>query len=385
MLDQTEQLKILRDLIQIQSPNGNEITVSKYIGQLFDKYGIHYRLDAFGDRRADLVAQIGNEESTKILGFTGHQDTVSVSNPDQWQHDPFSAAVVGDQVFGRGAADMKSGLAAQIIALIDLKQAGLPKHGQIRFIATAGEEYGTPGAFRLNDQHVVDDVAALVVGEPTSGQVVYAHSGSINYRVKSFGQATHSSTPQKGINAISGLNQFINREATLFDQTPIDPFFGHVQHIITMIKGGEQVNIIPAAAELSGNIRPTESFNNDAVIRTLKQAVVDINAASHYRLEFSLIHNFFSVETDPQNGFVQLAKQAATAHFTDRQVDLLTINGATDASVFVQANPQMPVVVLGPDAWAEAHQTDEFTTISSFRRTIGTYEQLAQDYFHEFD
>ena len=98
-------------------------------------------------------------------------------------------------------------MAAQAIALIELAQAGAFP-GRVRFLATAGEEFGTPGANRLAAQGQATDLAALLVGEGTSGNVVYAHAGSINYRLTSQGKAAHSSTPERGVNALAPLVSF---------------------------------------------------------------------------------------------------------------------------------------------------------------------------------
>ncbi len=380
-MEKAEQLQILKDLVQIQTPNGNEVAVSEYIGHLFDRYHIKYQIDRFGDHRANLVAEIGDHESDQVLSFEGHQDTVAVSNPEQWDHQPFEPFVDGDKLYGRGSADMKSGLAAEVIALIELVTSEQPIKGTVRLIATAGEEYGTPGANRLNDKGIVKDVSAMVVGEPTSGQIVYAHSGSLNYQIKSYGKAVHSSIPEQGINAIVGLSTYIERESDIFSQAGQDPFLGEVKHSVTMINGGEQVNIIPDYATLYGNVRPTLAFDNDHVIAAIKQAVAQINEKTDYQLEFSLIHNFRPVETDPQNSFVQLVKRATESTYQDRQPALTTINGATDASVFIKGNPEMAVVILGPDAWDIAHQTNEYTTLTSFYETIQAYKEIVGRYF----
>lgn len=375
-------LKVLTDLLKIHTPNGNEIEVAQYIGKLFDQAGISYHIDSFGDRRANLVAEIGDKQTDDVLVLTGHQDTVTIPRPEQWQHDPFGAEIVGDRLYGRGAADMKSGLAAQILTLIELVKEGVSIPGTVRFIATAGEEFGTPGANRLNDQGIAKDVNAMVVGESSNGNVVYAHSGSFNYEIISHGKSTHSSTPQLGINAISGLNTYIDAEAHLFDQAPVDDYLGKVQHSVTLIKGGDQVNIIPEYAELYGNIRPTLAFDNQHVVDAIEAKVAEINKTTDYQLEFKVIHSWHPVETDPQSRFVQLALASVKANFEGRDVDLKTYNGATDASVFTKSNPNMDVIVLGPDEETVVHQTDEYTTISSYLSIIDTYKTIVSNYFN---
>ena len=375
----TEKVQILKDLIAINSVNGNELEVAQYLHKLLKKYGIESKIEEFGDQRANLVAELGNKASQKILGITGHMDTVAV-NEKEWQYSPFTATIIGDKLYGRGSSDMKSGLAAQIISLIELKEAGqLPQNGKIRLIITAGEEYGTPGANRLQDQNIAQDLSALLVGEPTGGNIIFAHSGSMNYEVVSEGHAFHSSKPEKGINAIQGLVEFITREKDLFNDIEKDPYLGELKHSITIIEGGNQVNIIPDKASLKGNIRPTAIFPNQKVIERLENLVNEINQNSDYKLTLNVFQSFQPITTKPENDFVQLALRAAKNNFKDPKLDI--INGATDASVFTLRRPDLPVVVLGPDKWNQAHKTNEYTTLSSYLATIKTYKEIIRDFF----
>lgn len=381
-MERAERIQILTDLIKINSVNGNEIEVANYLHDLFKRHGIDAKVDAFGDKRANLIVDLG--QSDQVLGITGHMDTVALGDLSEWKHQPLAAEIDGDKLYGRGAADMKSGLAAQVIALIELYEAG-KINGHVRFIATAGEEYGTPGANRLEAAGIAQDLSALLVGEPTGGNVVYAHSGSYNYRIVSTGKSVHSSAPERGVNALEGLIDYCVDERTLFDDVKKDPYLGDVKHSVTIIKGGDQVNTIPDSAELRGNIRPTRVFNNDQVTARIKQEVAKLNQHTSAQLHFEILNDWWPVASDPQSDFVQTvlsdAKQAFANCEGHATPELKTINGATDASVFVKHNQDLPVIVLGADEWTVAHQVDEFTTISSYLATIETYKQVIQDFF----
>jgi succinyl-diaminopimelate desuccinylase len=379
-MEASPEVKVLQDLIQIHSTNGNEVEVAKYLQKLLAAHGITATVDEFGDRRANLTAQVGAGTDKRILGLTGHMDTVAVSDPKSWHHDPFAGSIVGDKVYGRGAADMKSGLAAQVLALIKLKEADRLPAGTVKLIATAGEELGTPGAFRLAKQGVADDLDALVVGEPTGGNVIFAHSGSLNYSVESIGKSAHSSMPARGVNAITGLLKYVEAESHLFDDAPEDPYLGKVQHSVTVIEGGGQINTIPDHAKLEGNIRPTAAFNNQAVADRLNAAIDKINHQTPYQLKLDIFWDYHPISTDPASDFVQSALGFAKQHYP-HPVKMDIINGATDASVFTVDRPDLPVIVLGSDAWDEAHQTDEFTTIPSFLATIQTYQDIIVNFF----
>lgn len=379
-MDKEKQAKILKDLIQINSVNGNEIDVAAYLAKLFEQYGFKTEIDAFGDRRANLIVEFGSDSSKRVLGVTGHMDTVAIGNCNNWHHDPFGAETQGDRLYGRGAADMKSGLAAQVIALIELKESGWQPDGKIRFIATAGEEYGTPGANRLEERGIAKDLDALIVGEPTGGNIVYATSGSYNYQVICKGRSAHSSMPERGVNAVSGLARFIELEDRLFDNVPLDQYLGSVKHSITILKAGDQVNTIPDHAELRGNIRPTRAFDNQKVTQRLNQAIDYLNQTTDYQLSLNILNDWWPIATDPQNELVKLALTASKNSY-QKDPELTIINGATDASVFVKHRPELPVIVLGADEWSRAHQVDEYTTWSSYFATISAYRTIMRDFF----
>lgn len=381
-MEDKEKIKILQDLIQINSVNGNELEVAEYLHKLFAKSNLEAKIDDFGNKRANLVLDIGQGE--KILGLTGHMDTVALGNEDKWSYPPLEAKIDSDRLYGRGAADMKSGLAALAIAIIELSNSReIPGH--IRFIATAGEEYGTPGANRLRDLGVAKDLDALVVGEATNGDIIYAHSGSFNYRIVSHGKSVHSSTPELGNNALDALVDFAAIERTLFDDVPRDPYLGELKHSVTILNVGEQVNTIPDEGELYGNIRPTSAFNNKQIIERLKSAVDEVNDKNGAKLTFELIHDWYPVVSNPEDDFVQTALTVSQEVFSNyvegKQPELITMNGATDASVFVKDNTNLPVIILGPGESNVSHQIDEYTTISSYLALVEIYKQIILRYF----
>lgn len=381
-MNKEERTQVLADLVKINSVNGNELAVANYLHDLFARYGITATVWPFDGQRANLTAEIGVGEP--ILGITGHMDTVALGDEDRWDYPPLAATIVGDRLYGRGAADMKSGLAAQVIALIELHDTARFK-GHVRFIATAGEEYGTPGANRLEVAGVAKDLSALVVGEPTGGNVIYAHSGSYNYRIVSTGQSVHSSEPERGRNALAPLIDFALAERKLFSDAQNDPYLGPLKHSVTIVRGGEQVNTIPDYAELWGNVRPTMAFDNDRVTDRLQATVNHLNQRGANHLILEVVHSWRPVASDPNSTFVKQAlrasQQAFSAHPAHAKPALGIIHGATDASVFVKHHHDLPVILLGADDWNLSHQVNEYTTLSSFTATVAAYKQLIQDYF----
>jgi succinyl-diaminopimelate desuccinylase len=201
VMQEEQKLSILKDIIAIQSVNDHEKDVAVYLKQLFDETGIKNDILPLGDSktRANLVAEIGNGKP--VLAISGHMDVVEV-DADRWDTDPFTLTEKDGNLYGRGATDMKAGLVAMVIAMLELKESGAKIPGTIRLLATAGEEVGMPGAKAFKDQGYMDDVDALLITEPSGiYRAIYANKGELNVTVKSAGKAAHSSMPYLGNNA----------------------------------------------------------------------------------------------------------------------------------------------------------------------------------------
>ena len=156
-----EYLKILADLIKIKSVNDHELEVAEYLKDLFQKNDIHSEILPIKGQRANLVAEIGS--GAPVLAVSGHMDVVDPGNLAAWDSDPFTMTEKDGKLFGRGITDMKAGLAALVIAMIELKKQGLPKKGTIRLLATAGEEVGEEGSAAFYRDHYMEDADGLLI------------------------------------------------------------------------------------------------------------------------------------------------------------------------------------------------------------------------------
>lgn len=165
-MDKTEKLSILDDLIKLETVNGHEELVANYLKKLFEKHQIKTELVKTDDNRFNLIASINNN-AEKTLGFTGHEDVVAPVDEKKWNYGAFNPKHIDGKIFGRGTSDMKSGLAGLTIAMIELNEDDNFK-GNIKFIATVGEELGEIGAKQLSESGYADDLNALVVGEPSN-------------------------------------------------------------------------------------------------------------------------------------------------------------------------------------------------------------------------
>ncbi len=379
-MNKEERIKIFTDILAINSVNDNEGAVHEYLATLLNAHGIKTQLFEERPGRKSLVAEIGQGTDSRVLGFSGHADTVTVPDESKWTYQPFAGTVVGDLIYGRGAADMKGGLAAIVIAMVELADAGTLPAGTVRLLGTVGEEYDAYGAKDLTERGVSADLAGLVITEPTEGNITYAHAGALNYRVKSFGKTVHSSTPEKGINAIYNLTKFVVAEQSLFDSVPVDDSLGKIAHSLTIIKGGDQINSIPEYAEVDGNIRPTPSFSNQQVIDLIQAKIDELNKEDGVKLELEVIHSFLPVATPKDSSFLKFVQEVGTKHFKKEPVLQVELGG-TDASDFVVKNPTLPVAIFGNNSFGSSHQIDEHTDITSYFALIESIKEISLRFF----
>lgn len=369
-------IEILQHLIQIPSVNDHEAQVADYIASLFEPYPqAKIEKVTYAPGRDNLVVTIGN--AGPQLGLCGHMDVVAAGDEGAWQHAPFAGEIVGDQLFGRGASDMKSGLAAIVITLLEFLEQGTQLPGSIRLLATVGEETGEYGAAQLTAAGYADDLAGLIIAEPSGlDNVVYTARGVIDYKVVSTGKAVHSAQPEKGINAIDNLMKFYNAVGPVMAKyTQTDPVLGGLLHNVDLISGGEQVNSIPAQAELMANMRTIPAYPNQMIYDDLEALIAQLNQEPGVQLDLSYSYPEEAIPGDPQAPLVQLAKQVSD-QVCGHDTQIVGSGGANDGAEFLQAKADFTSIEIGPGS-NTSHQVDEYVSIKEYLQAITLYETLA--------
>lgn len=333
-------------------------------------------------------------------------DVVSAGNKSQWTYDPFSLTEDDGFLYGRGAADMKSGLAALAIALIDIKSSQALQHGRIRFLATSGEEMEQLGSQTLYEQGYMDDVNALLIAEPCQDIMVYAHKGSMDYRITSYGKSAHSSMPVMGTNAIKPLisfiqdiddayariskevqgkaldfTKFIERiKPSLPATTALEDVESALQGLVisnTLINGGVQVNSVPEEADADFNIRTIPEYDNEQV-KTLFSNTIQNHNDKGANLSSDLYLDLDPVLTTGDNSLINTAQNIAKSLF-DKDFIASPIGGVTDASNLLKNKDEtFPFLVFGPGI--KPHQIDECVEKDMYLKFIDFYSELLTTY-----
>lgn len=378
-MENSKRLKVLTDICAMKTINGDEKLVADYLSDLFKESAISSSFLEYGPNRANLITEIGSKTSEKVLAFSGHMDVVDPGNLSEWVSDPFKPEVRDGNLYGRGTCDMKSGLAAMAIAMIELTEEQVPLNGRIRLLGTVGEEVGELGAEQLTKEGYVDDVTSMIIGEPTGYEVVYTHKGSINFQVDSKGKSSHSSMPQLGINAIDHLVDFYTQANQAFrKEVHTDEVLGDFIYNVTLISGGEQINSIPDSASLQGNIRTIPEYDNAEVIQKMQDIIDALNKEATYTLTLTINANKISVKSQKDSEIALIAKSVAEAA-TKQEVPLGGISPTTDAAEFIKAPKEFPIIVFGPGN-DTPHQVNEYVNVQNYLDMIDIYKEIAKKY-----
>ncbi|ENE7828181.1 ArgE/DapE family deacylase [Listeria innocua] len=377
-MERERKIQILKDIVNIDSTNGHEEQVANYLQKLFAEYGIESKKVQYDVDRASLVSEIGSNDG-KVLAFSGHMDVVDAGDVSKWKFPPFEATEHEGKIYGRGATDMKSGLAAMVIAMIELHEEKQKLNGKIKLLATVGEEVGELGAEQLTQKGYADDLDGLIIGEPSGHRIVYAHKGSINYTVKSTGKNAHSSMPEFGVNAIDNLLLFYNEvEKFVKSIDATNEILGDFIHNVTVIDGGNQVNSIPEKAQLQGNIRSIPEMDNKTVKQVLVKIINKLNKQENVNLELIFDYDKQPVFSDKNSDLVNVAKRVAS-DIVKEEIPLLGISGTTDAAEFTKAKKAFPVIIFGPGN-ETPHQVNENVSVENYLEMVDVYKRIAIEF-----
>jgi len=360
-------LDLLTHLVRGRSVAGGEGALAQDAAELLDGAGFEVRTPGWEAGRDQLVARSGSSSSP--LTLTGHLDTVP-ADPAQWSADPWGAERDGDRVVGRGTSDMKSGVAALLVATAE--HARTP-HGcrGVQVVLTAGEETGCTGARALRREDLATG-GPLLVAEPTANRLVPGHKGAHWMRLSAAGRAAHGSAPELGDNAVVRLAR---AAVALHDCTTWQshPAYGSVTANVGMLTGGVQPNIVPDAAQLLLDVRTVPGVDPEDLRRIVAElAGVGVTVDDHVVLPV--------VQTALADPFVALAQRALTAagqdadprppakFFTDASVlaGLLSPDGVTP----------VPTVILGPGEPDQCHVVDEWCSASRVEGAVEVFTAL---------
>jgi succinyl-diaminopimelate desuccinylase len=361
---------LLKELVQADSTaEKGEAAVAEVLARRLREHGVDCRVDRWDSRRTNVIAHVKSAGRRPALLFVCHLDVVGPGE-EPWGFPPFSAAEVDGRIFGRGATDMKGGLAAAAAAICATVDAGASLQGDIILAATAGEETDSAGVQRfMQDRGWLPPLAGVVVPEPTDFAVVTAHRGLFWLKVTTKGKAVHSSMPERGVNAI-GLMRHVLNELEHY-QIPFGPhpLLGKSSLSINIIGGGEAMNMVPDRCELGLDIRTLPGQDCDDLRYDFERMLARLKArVPKFESELVTERMAGALETDPRSEFVRTFCSAVGVDLTN------AITYTTDAPHLVPLG--VPIVIYGPGHPQLCHQVDEYLEIADLQAAVDRFQNV---------
>ena len=375
MVDEDSIVGLAQKVIQIESTNppGNELDLAKYLAGYLERANLSVELFEYEAKRANLVARIRGSGERPNLIFSAHMDTVPAGEIP-WRFPPFSATQYGGRIFGRGAADMKGGLAAMAEAAAILAKAGFTPKGDLIVAFTYDETHGLQGAKRLIEEGHLDGSGAVLISEPSALDVFIAEKGALWLKCHASGKTGHTSMPHLGRNAILEMAHFLHRLETDLDIDDCEhPLLGRPTFTVGTIKGGVTINVIPDACEAELDIRLLPGQDFEAVLNEVR-----LLAGENIKIE--LMDWKEPVESDPKAEIVQMALEAVEA-ITGKPRSVKGVSYYTDGAILAN-RLSIPMVIIGPADTGMTHQPDENVEIARLVQAVKIYLLLAYRYLN---
>jgi succinyl-diaminopimelate desuccinylase len=308
----------------------------------------------------NLFARWGARNARKVLGFNGHTDVVPVGDPEDWTHPPFSAHREDGWLFGRGATDMKSGVAAFVAAAVDLIAAEPPDGALVIAITGDEEGPGRDGTIAILDwmEREGERMDACIVGEPTSATVFgdmikIGRRGSMTAHFEVVGKQGHSAYLHKAVNPMPAIADLAHRLSTHVLDEGTEHFDPSTISVTTIDTGNAASNVIPARSRMTVNIRFNDLHDGAGLGDWLRALADEVAEASGTRIS-TTVHVSGEAFLTPPGALSDLVAAAIEAE-AGRAPVLSTTGGTSDAR-FVKSH--CPVVEFGL-VGHRMHEVDE--------------------------
>jgi acetylornithine deacetylase len=370
--------QLLADLVAIDSinpdlvPDGaGENAIAHFMANWLRNAHLAVHLDKVQPNRPNVIAIAKGTGGGKTLLLNGHTDTVGVAG----MAHPHTPHIEANRLYGRGAYDMKCGIAACMLAIAEAKKRNL--RGDVIFTGVIDEEYAGIGTINVAQKYTAD---AAIVAEPTEMQLVIAHKGFVWFEVETHGVAAHGSRPDLGIDAITKMG------AVLVELDALNTnLLNHPTHKLlksgslhaSLITGGQELSSYPDKCLLQIERRTLPGETPDIAEAQIHDILQRL-AAQDPHFKFTLRRNFNRepMQTAETSPIASLIKQHAQAT-TQQPTQIIGAPYWTDAATLSQAG--IPAVLFGPSG-AGAHAAEEWVDLDSVHQCAEIYLNVIQEF-----
>ena len=371
----------LREIVAIASLSGQEEAVVRRIArEMRELYFDEVQIDPLGN----VLGRIGN--GPRVLAFDAHIDTVDVSDPDQWEFDPFEGKLEDGRIFGRGAVDQKAGMAGMVYAGALMKELGLLDDYQVWMVGSVMEEDCDGLCWHYILQENVLKPELVVSTEPTGLKIHRGQRGRMEIRVRVKGRSCHGSMPHLGDNAVYKIAPAIVAIEQLNDRLKEDPFLGKGTCVISWI-GCQTPSLcaVPDEAEFHIDRRLTVGESKESALAEVRAALDEAGVdAEVFTLTYrepawtGLVYpmekyypTWVLDENHPSLKAGSAAFRAVTGNDPEISRWTFSTNGVTIMGVH-----GIPCLGFGPGLESIAHTANEWVPVSDLLTACAFYAAL---------
>jgi acetylornithine deacetylase/succinyl-diaminopimelate desuccinylase len=384
--DKEELIKLTQELIRIPShkdiPN-QEKDVGDYIYNFCKENDIEVELQNVVDERNNVIAYIRGNGTGPSIMFNGHMDTVT---PYEMIIDPFKAEVKDGYIWGRGAVDMKGSLASMLIMMLAMKRANFIPKGDVIFTGVIGEEGKSEGTEYIVNSNLTADAA--IVGEPSGYEYAIGHRGLEWFDIIVKGKASHSGTPEKGINAIEKAMDFIHKvKVELYPKLKKrhNDYMGDSIMNFGTIHGGTGQSTVAdhVIIRIDRRYIPGETVESvmdeyREIIESLKKEDPNFDAEIRITPESELKLHHPPLITSSNQPIVYAVRDAVKS-VINREPRITRGIGWTDAAL-LKTYGKISTVVLGPGDLSLAHTEDERVLIQDLINAVEINARIVDNF-----
>ncbi|MEO1346915.1 MAG: succinyl-diaminopimelate desuccinylase [Pseudomonadota bacterium] len=382
MQNKMDPAALTADLIRCPSVTPNEGGALVLLESLLGQAGFECTRVDRGEV-SNLFARWGRQDAARSFGFNGHTDVVPAGDEAAWSVPPFAADIRDGMIWGRGATDMKSAVAAFVAAAVDFVSDTPPEDGALILTITGDEEGdaldGTVALFDWMDVQG-EKMDVCLVGEPTCpnhmGEMMkIGRRGSMSAWITVTGVQGHSAYPHRAKNPLPAMARLVDRLSSHVLDEGTDHFDPSSLAVVSIETGNETTNVIPATCRATVNIRFNDTHSSASLSEWLQRELDQISDAFGVaaEMEVKVSGESFITPPGPLSDLVAGAVEAETG-----VVPQLSTSGGTSDARFVKNH--CPVVEFGL-VGQTMHQVDERVEIAQVHQLKAIYTRILKDYF----
>ena len=380
-MTQIDPVELTAQLIRCPSVTPKEAGAIKLLEDMLSQHGFHCTRISRGGIE-NLFARWGSGKTGRSFGFNGHTDVVPVGDLEKWTFDPFGAEIEDGFMYGRGAVDMKSAVAAFVAAAVDFVNE-TPPEGSVVITVTGDEEgdadHGTVAILDWMSEQG-ERIDHCLVGEPTCpeylGEMIkVGRRGSMTAVITATGVQGHSAYPHRAKNPLPALAKLIDRLASHELDKGTEHFDPSTLAVTSIDTGNLANNVIPAKAKAVVNIRFNDTFTSKQLGIWLKQEAERISTETDIEISVETKVSGESFLTPP--GELSSLVGLAIKNELGITPEMSTTGGTSDARFVKNVCPVVEFGLVGKTM----HSVDERVDISQVHHLKSIYTRILKDYF----